>query len=43
MSERFDRIDRAITEWLARRSILILRIALGIVFRESVIVELCEL
>jgi len=32
MTERIERIDRAVTDWLARRSVLILRVALGIVF-----------
>lgn len=32
LQDRFDRIDRAITEWLARHGITLLRISLGVVF-----------
>lgn len=32
LEERFDRLDRAITGWMARYGLLILRIGLGIVF-----------
>ncbi len=32
LTARFDRIDRAITRWMARYGLLVLRIGLGIVF-----------
>lgn len=32
IQERFDRLDRAITQWMARHGILLLRLSLGIIF-----------
>lgn len=32
IQERFDRLDRAITHWMARHGVLLLRLSLGIVF-----------
>jgi uncharacterized membrane protein YkgB len=32
LSERFDRLDRRVTRWMAQRGITVLRIALGLVF-----------
>jgi uncharacterized membrane protein YkgB len=32
INERFDKIDRAITDWMAKNGLIILRVGLGIVF-----------